>query len=78
MRELTRREGRAQGQRALCDGVRGGKKLSSNGQLETKIALTASIPVHAAVASRVESQCRDVPGARSLGPEGTCRKAQGA
>ena len=78
MSGLTRRGGRAQGQRAMCDGVWGGKKLSSNGQLETKIALPASIPVHAAVASRVESRCRDVPGARSLGSDGTCRKAQGA
>ena len=72
MGEQTRREGRPEGQRVCAYGVRGGQKVSSNGRLETKIALTASIPVRAAVAKRIESRRRDVPGPRSLGFSGKC------
>ena len=46
-------------------------KCHQTGDLETKIALTASIPVHAAI----ESRRRDVPGPRSLGFSGKCRGA---
>lgn len=63
MGERIRREGRVKGQKAkerMHMGFGGGQKRD----LEIKIALPASIPVHAAVASGSESRRRDVPGPR--------------